>query len=119
MKRNLIAEKSLVFAINSVQYYKELKKLNIEVMPRQFLRSATSVGANIQEAKGASSDRDFLMKLSIARKEAYESQYWLILLEKMNTPMVEDQKRLFAQAEELIRMLTAATRTLEIKLGRK
>jgi four helix bundle protein len=49
-------------------------------MSKQLLRSSTSIGANLQEAIAAQSKKDFISKLSISLKEAYESRYWLNLL---------------------------------------
>ena len=51
-------------------------------MSNQLLRSGTSVGANITEAQAAQSPKDFIAKMSIASKEARESNYWLRLLDK-------------------------------------
>jgi four helix bundle protein len=61
--------------------YKELQEDKHEyVMSKQLLRSSTSIGANLQEAIAAQSKKDFISKLSISLKEAYESRYWLNLL---------------------------------------
>jgi four helix bundle protein len=65
-----------------VNLYKTLVEQHKEyVLSKQFLRSGTSVGANIRESQNAESKADFIHKLSIAQKECDESLYWLELLE--------------------------------------
>ncbi len=78
-----LANQSLEFAIQVVNYYKWLTQNNNEfVMSRQILKSGTSIGANIHEANFAVSKADFISKMQIALKEASETEYWLIVLEK-------------------------------------
>lgn len=72
---------------------------------RQILRSGTSIGANVEEALGAQSDKDFLSKISIAYKEARETGYWLRLLKSskwLEVPVADD---LQADCEELLKIL--------------
>lgn len=79
---NIIQEKSFAFAIRIVNLYKHLIYEKKEfVLAKQLLRSGTSIGANVEEAIGGVSDKDFLNKLGIAYKEARESIYWLKLLQ--------------------------------------
>ena len=82
MKRdNLVVDKSFAFAVRVVKLYAFLTGEKKEyVLAKQILRSGTSVGANIEEAVGAQSDKDFLAKMTIAYKEARETLYWLRLL---------------------------------------
>jgi four helix bundle protein len=81
MRDNVIQEKSYIFAIRIVRLYKYLIKQQKEfVLAKQILRSGTSIGANIEEAIGGQSKKDFLSKLSIAYKEARETNYWLRIL---------------------------------------
>lgn len=78
---NIIRDKSFAFAIRVVNLYKYLCEEKKEfVLSKQLLRSGTSVGANVEEAIGGQSDKDFVSKLSIAYKEAREIIYWLKLL---------------------------------------
>lgn len=79
---NIIQEKSFAFAIRIVNLYKHLIYEKKEfVLAKQLLRSGTSIGANVEEAIGGVSDKEFLNKLGIAYKEARESIYWLKLLQ--------------------------------------
>lgn len=81
METNLIKEKSFAFALRVVKCYKYLKNEQQEyVLSKQFLRSGTAIGALIRESEHAESKADFIHKLSIALKEANETEYWLDLL---------------------------------------
>ncbi len=81
MKYNIIKDKSYKFALRSVKLYKYLLKEKKEyVLSKQILRCGTSIGANVEEAIGASSRKDFINKLNISYKEARETNYWLRLL---------------------------------------
>ena len=78
---NIVLTKSFDFAVRTVNLYKFLCAEHKEyVISKQLLRAGTSIGANINEAQAAQSDRDFIAKLSIASKESREVQYWLKLL---------------------------------------
>lgn len=80
-----IGERTLEFGVLAIRLYQTLGSMKdgaAWIIGKQFLRSATSVGANIAEAKGAESPADFTHKCGIAEKEARETAYWLALLEK-------------------------------------
>ena len=79
-KKNIIKEKSYHFAIEIVNLYKILCDRKEFVLSKQLLRSGTSIGANVRESEHAQSKADFIHKLSIALKEANETEYWLDLL---------------------------------------
>jgi four helix bundle protein len=79
---NDIRERTFQFAVRVVSLVKSLPRTpEAQELGRQLLRSGTSIGANVQEADGAESKRDFVHKMSIARKEARETCYWLRLLQ--------------------------------------
>ena len=81
MKKNVVQEKSFDFAVRIVRLFQHLKKNKREfVISKQIIRCGTSIAANIEEAIGGSSKRDFLAKLKISYKEARETKYWLQLL---------------------------------------
>ena len=84
----------------------------------QLLRSATSVGANIEEAGAGQSRRDFISKLAIARKEANESRYWLRLMRDVDVIDKDMASKLIEDCEELIRMLTASIKTAQRSTNR-
>jgi len=79
-KKNIIKEKSFIFAIEIVGLYKVLVERKEFVLSKQLLRSGTSIGANVRVAEHAQSKKDFIHKLSISLKEANETEYWLDLL---------------------------------------
>lgn len=81
MKSNLIKEKSFAFSLHSIELYKLLKEAYEFTLANQFFKSATSIGANVNEATAGISYRDFTAKMSIASKEARETIYWLDLIE--------------------------------------
>ena len=81
MSESIVKTKSFLLAIGGVALYKFLIESKREyVMSKQFLRSVTSVGANVREAINAQSKVDFIHKLSISQKECDETLYWLELL---------------------------------------
>ena len=76
-----MAIKSYAFALRIVNLYKYLVNEKHEyVLSKQILRSGTAIGANIEEAIGGQSNKDFISKLSVAYKEARETRYWINLL---------------------------------------
>lgn len=87
MKDNLIQKKSYDFALQIIALYRKLCKANEFVLSKQLLRSGTSIGANVEEAQAGQSRADFISKMSIASKEARETNYWLRLLRDSRTVM--------------------------------
>ena len=80
-QNNLILDKSFAFAVRIVKLYKYLCDEQKEyVLSKQLLRCGTSIGANINEAQAGQSKADFIAKMSIASKEARETNYWIELL---------------------------------------
>ena len=84
MKQNVIQEKSYAFALSAIQAYQKLAGTREFVLSKQLLRAATSIGANVEEAIAGQSRADFISKMSIASKEARETNYWLRLYEIRN-----------------------------------
>ena len=119
MEENFLQNKSMNFSIRMVELYKRLSIEKHEyVMSKQILRSGTSIGANIREAKRAQSSPVFYAKLTISLKEADETQYWLELLNK--TGYINDDifKSVNSDCEELIRLLVSITRTVQNKIAK-
>jgi len=80
MKENLIATKTYAFALSMIKLSRALIANNEYVLSKQILRSGTSIGANVEEAIGGITKKDFRAKMSISYKEARETHYWLRLL---------------------------------------
>ncbi|MBE6881256.1 MAG: four helix bundle protein [Ruminococcaceae bacterium] len=106
-----LLDKSLDFATQVVLFYEDFSKTKKDTtIAKQLLRSATSVGANINEAIYGNSKADFISKLHISLKETGESIYWLTLLKRTN--LIEyNFDELLSLAEEIKRMLIASLNT--------
>lgn len=106
-----LLDKSLDFASQIVLFYEEFYKAKKDTtIAKQLLRSATSIGTNINEAVYGNSKVDFIAKLHVALKETGESIYWLTLLKRTN--LIEYQfDKLLLLAEEIKRMLIASLNT--------
>jgi len=112
MEDGLIAQKSLAFAVRIVKAARYLKDEKREYeLANQLLRSGTSIGANVAEAKYAESDRDFVSKLKIALKEANETEYWLKVIVLSETLSNKETQSLEDDARELVRILIAIIKT--------
>ncbi len=106
VKENVVQEKSFAFAVRVVRAYQYLISEKKEfVLSKQFLRSGTSIGANVEESVGRQSGADFISKLSIAYKEARETAYWIRLLQATDYLTETQSQSLLADAEELCRIL--------------
>ena len=106
--RSNIEPKSFQFSVRIVKlckYLQEEKKKYI--LSKQLLRAGTSIGANIAEAQQAQSRADFISKLSIALKEASETNYWLRLLAATNYLSQKGANSMLADCRELEKLLTA------------
>ena len=105
MSEDVIKTKSFAFAIRVVNLYKILISRNEYVMSKQILRSGTSVGANIREAKNAESKADFIHKMGISQKEADETLYWLELLQATNYISNEEFLSLNNDGVEVLKLI--------------
>ncbi len=78
---NIVLEKSYLFSLRIIRLFKFLSENRKNyILANQILRSGTSIGANIEEAVGGFSRKDFVSKMTIAYKEARETKYWIRLL---------------------------------------
>ncbi len=109
-KENIILTKSFDFALKIIQLYKELIEKKEFVLSKQILRAGTSIGANIEEAIGGFSKKDFTAKMSIAYKEARETWYWLRLLDRSQLVKL-DYKIYLSEIEEIVNILKSIVKT--------
>jgi len=108
VSENIIVDKSFSFAVRIVNLYKYLYNEQKEyVLSKQLLRSGTSIGANVSEAERAQSKADFISKMSIALKEANETNYWLKLLYKTEYLNKSQYDSINIDVNELISLLIA------------
>ena len=109
MDKNQLREDCINFAIAVSDICDNIKGYSVFV--NQLLRSASSIGANIHEAKYAQSTADFINKLEIALKESSETDYWLELLFRKNKLSSEDYKQLRNLCGSIRRRLIASITT--------
>jgi len=103
---NIVLERSFDFAVRVVELNKYLVLEKREfVLSKQVLRSGTAIGALVREAQHAESTADFVHKLSIALKEANETDYWLLLLNKTDYLTDSQFSSLKTDIEELLKLL--------------
>ena len=113
-----ITERTKNFSLRAIKAFGYLNKQNDEckIIGKQFLRSATSIGANVWESESGQSKRDKISKLEIALKECRETQYWLtILIESDLVPKVRFQP-LLDESIEIGKILTSSVKTLKNSL---
>ena len=114
MSNNTSVEKSFAFAIRIVNLYKYLKENHNEhVLSKQLLRSGTSIGANVAEAQRGQSKADFVAKMSIALKEASETEYWLRLLYKTEYLTKNQFDSIHSDIKEIIAILMSICKTAQ------
>jgi four helix bundle protein len=110
--KNIVKEKSLDFAIRIVNLYKYLTDSKKEfIMSKQLLRSGTAIGALVRESEHAESKADFIHKLSVALKEANETDYWLELLYRTEYLTEKQYQSINENIIELLKLLTSIIKT--------
>ncbi|SBW03142.1 four helix bundle protein [uncultured Dysgonomonas sp.] len=115
---SILNTKSYAFAIRIVKLSQFLQKDRSEyILSKQILRSGTAIGALIRESEFGQSKSDFIHKLSIALKEANETDYWISLL--YDTEYIDKSQYTSIQADcnELISLLVASIKTLKTNLN--
>jgi four helix bundle protein len=103
---SIVQEKSFSFALSIIKLGRELIDTKREdIISKQVLKSGTSIGANIEEALGGYSKKDFIAKMGISYKEARETEYWLRLLKGAN--LIEGKKidPLISECSSICKML--------------
>ena len=119
MTEHPITERSFDFAVKVVELYKHLPSDKKEfVLSKQLLRAGTSIGANVAEAQRGQSKPDFLSKMSIALKEATETEYWLRLLNKTGYLTDVQFKDLHSDIFSIISILIAIGRTASTNISK-
>ncbi len=119
MKENVLKDKSYKFALRIVKLYQHLSYEKKEyVLSKQILKSGTSIGANIEEANQGESTKDFIHKLGISQKEAFETHYWLRLLTDSGFIETNLSLSLITDCEELIKLTTASIKTAKTNLSK-
>ena len=118
--KSVLREKSFNFGLIIIEVCRHLKESKKEyILYRQLLRSGTAIGALIREAEFAQSTADFINKLSIALKEANETEYWFELLIASECLEKEAHRSGVQLLKELIKMLIASINTVKKNSGQK
>lgn len=112
MKESIVRDKSYKFALRIVKLYKYIVSEEKEyILSKQILKSGTSIGANVEEGNQAQSKNDLIHKLSIAQKEAFETDYWLRLLRDSDYLTIKQASSLLVDCRELQKLLTSSIKT--------
>ena len=116
--KNIIESKSFDFAVRIINLYKYLCNDKKEfVLSKQLLRSGTSIGANVSEAEKAQTKADFYAKMTIALKEANETDYWLRLLYATDYLVEQEFESMEKDIKEIISLLVSITKTTKQDLN--
>ena len=114
MAENKLADLSMDFAVSVLKLTDNIK--GHYSLTNQLERSATSIGANIREAKYAHSKADFISKLQIALKECFETEYWLELLQRAEILTDDNLKLLIHDCGAIRRMLISSINTTKANM---
>jgi four helix bundle protein len=111
-KKKDIKERSFEFAVRIIKFVQKLPKNHAGFkLGGELLDASTSIGANIEEATGGFSRKDFTYKMGIALKEARESNYWLRLIKVSELAKGDELDQLLNESEELRKILTSIVKT--------
>jgi four helix bundle protein len=113
---SIVRKKAIAFAIRIVHLAQYLESKREYVISKQVLRSGTSIGANVHEGVYAQSKPDFIHKMSIALKEASETEYWLLLLKEGKYVEKQSYESINADCIELLKLITAIVKTAKANL---
>ena len=103
-----IEERTFEFATRIVKLVNAIpRSTSASVIARQVMRAGTSVGANVEEAQGAQSKKEFTRRMNVARSEARETLYWLRLIRETEALPGDRLTEIIQEADELVRILTA------------
>jgi four helix bundle protein len=113
-----IYERVFQFAVRVVRFVRTFPRtLDAVEVGRQLVRSATSVGANLEEADGATTRRDFLYRLSLCRKEARETRFWLRLCQASEIGDAAEANSLYQESDEIVRILSGIIASTKRKMN--
>ena len=120
MQKHDIYDRITRFVVRIIRFAEKLSKnFSARIIAKQLVRSSSSIGANLQEADGATSRKDFINKIGIARKEAQETRYWLNLLAQAelvkNQENINELKVLYAEIDEIAKILSSIINKTKIE----
>ena len=115
-KESVLRHKSELFADRIVRLYRYVSEQKESVMSKQIYRCGTSIGANIAESTNAQSEADFINKLSIALKEANETEYWLDRLYNSGYINQKGYESMKHDCTEIIKMPVCSIKTIQKRI---
>lgn len=113
MRNNPIKDKSFSFALKAIIAYKNLQLKKEFILSKQFIHSATSIGANIEEGIQTQNKRGFIHKLNISQKESFETDYLIRLLRDADYLEKQIATKLLKDCEEIQKIITAILKTVK------
>ena len=118
MNAGILKTRTKIFALNVIRFVGTLpRNYAVDVMGRQLVRCATSVGANYRAACRAKSTADFIAKMKIVEEEADEAIYWLELLSESGFSSNEQLTLLLRESDEIVAMTVASIKTKRAHLN--
>jgi four helix bundle protein len=115
-EESIVQQKAFAFAIRIVKLYQFLTKKREFVLSKQILRSGTSIGANLEEAQGSQTRKDFRSKMTLVYKEARETRYWILLLKESRILTNRETGSILKDCEELLKIIGSILKTLNNSL---
>ncbi len=109
-----IGERSFQLALSVLRFLKVIpQNVTNSVLIKQLIRSVTSVGANIEEARGGHTKSDFTHAMNIAKKEALETRYWLRMLSEINNSKI--MENVLEENNQIIKILMAIVKSSNLR----
>lgn len=109
-----IKERTFQFAVAIVRFVSELPRNTAGyALGRQLIRSGTSIGANVEDAAGGRTKKEFISSMNIARREARETFFWLRVIKEAGLMSEQKVRTILAEANELVSILTAIVKRAE------
>ncbi|NOZ09032.1 MAG: four helix bundle protein [FCB group bacterium] len=103
-----IADRSIAYSLKIIELYRELERDNAgRVIGKRLLRSGTGIGAHLHEAQGGQSKADFIAKISTAHKEAYETVYWLKVINGARLLPRDYLSWFYNETEQIVKILSS------------
>ncbi len=115
--KNDFIKRLIKFTLIIIKLTRNLPKtISNDIFARQIIRSSANIGANVMEARGSSTKKDYARFFSIALKSANETKYWLILIQSANPEQKEKYRHLLEENDEICKIIASSIITLK---GRK
>jgi four helix bundle protein len=116
-EKSNIVDRTYKFALRIIKLLSFLpKNTSGSVIGNQIMKSGTSIGANVEEAQGAGSKKDFINKMTISKKEARETRYWLKLIKDSGMLTARQVDDLIDECDSILKILTAIVKTAKNSL---